>query len=251
MRSIEAHLARKAATDAGWEIPVADDGDWLRCASSRFDTLAWIGQKHADSYLVCFNEPRLTRILTRDEPSAPREHAPANPCLYAEGNNALYGLMQRAAELARSLPDNPCHEFQRKTKGLPRTTEAERLVVQRVGQEVFRNSLLDYWGGACAVTGLTEPSLLTASHAKPWARCSSDGERLDVFNGLLLAPHLDALFDGGWIGFEDDGTIRFADKLGELLARKLHIDRAMCLRQVEPEHQPYLAFHRDGVMTNS
>jgi hypothetical protein len=60
-------------------------------------------------------------------------------------------------------------------------------VRQRVGQEVFRAALIDYWGGACAVTGLALPEVLRASHSQPWADCTTDEERLDVFNGFLLA----------------------------------------------------------------
>jgi hypothetical protein len=30
---------------------------------------------------------------------------------------------------------------------------------------------------------------------------------LDVFNGLLLAPHLDAMFDQGFITVSDDGAV--------------------------------------------
>ena len=66
---------------------------------------------------------------------------------------------------------------------------------------------MNYWSGACAVTGVAEPSLLRASHIIPWAKCESDEERLNVYNGLLLAAHLDAAFDAGLISFEDDGRI--------------------------------------------
>ena len=50
-----------------------------------------------------------------------------------------------------------------------RTTEAERLVVQRIGQNIFRAALMDYWGGRCPITGITDPELLRASHIVPWA----------------------------------------------------------------------------------
>jgi len=73
--------------------------------------------------------------------------------------------------------------------------------------DVFRAGLLDYWEGRCAITGLAVTELLRASHIKPWASCDTDAERLDVFNGLLLAPQLDAAFDCGLITVEDDGTV--------------------------------------------
>ncbi len=75
----------------------------------------------------------------------------------------------------------------------------ERSLLEKAGQDVFRAALMDYWGGACVVTGIDLPAVLRASHAKPWAACASDEERLDVFNGLLLVANLDALFDRGHI----------------------------------------------------
>src|SRR5262249_6295038 len=100
-------------------------------------------------------------------------------------------------------PDAPLTRFQVKTAGLPRTTEAERLVVQRIGQDVFRDALMDYWGGRCPLTGLTESALLPASHIVPGADCS-DQQRLDVHNGLLLSALWDAAFDCGLVSFADD-----------------------------------------------
>ena len=50
---------------------------------------------------------------------------------------------------------------------MPKSTEAERLVVQRVGQDIFRDSLLAYWSGCCPLTGIADLALLRASHIKP------------------------------------------------------------------------------------
>lgn len=61
------------------------------------------------------------------------------------------------------------------------------MVRLRVGQNKFRDAILDYWGGACALTGMGIPEVLRASHAKLWAECATDAERLDVFNGFLLS----------------------------------------------------------------
>jgi putative restriction endonuclease len=93
---------------------------------------------------------------------------------------ALHRLLRRAFQLSRTLPDELLHVFEAKSANLPRSTEAERLVVQRVGQDVFRRGLFDYWEGRCAITGLAVPELLRASHIKPWADCERDAERLDV-----------------------------------------------------------------------
>ena len=63
------------------------------------------------------------------------------------------------------------------------------------------------------ITGLGAPELLRASHIKPRADCDTDAERLDVFNGLLLAPHLDAVFDSGFITIAEDGTVLLSNAL--------------------------------------
>lgn len=81
----------------------------------------------------------------------------------------------------------------------------ERIIKQRVGQGYFRRALLDYWGGCCPLTGIHEEAMLRASRIVPWAECRSDEERLDVYNGLLLAEHWDAAFDRGLVSFTDDG----------------------------------------------
>lgn len=91
------------------------------------------------------------------------------------------------------------------------------------------------------------PELLRASHIKPWADCASDAERLDVFNGLLLAPHLDAAFDGGFITFADDGGLLVSPQLSSAARATLHLDGNHGIGRLSPEHASYLAYHRDSV----
>jgi hypothetical protein len=98
----------------------------------------------------------------------------------------------RVYQLGVSLPDAPLQVFRTLSAGLPRSTEAERLAVQR---EVFHKSLLAHWNHRCAMSGVTEPSLLRASHIVPWAECDDDAHRLDVHNGLLLSVVANSLAD--------------------------------------------------------
>jgi predicted restriction endonuclease len=104
-----------------------------------------------------------------------------------------------------ACPTRRYWEFKIAVADLPRTTEAERLVVQRIGQDIFRARLMVYWQGRCPLTGISDPALLRASHIIPWAECESDAQRLDVHNGLLLSALWDAAFDAGLVGFDDDG----------------------------------------------
>jgi putative restriction endonuclease len=79
------------------------------------------------------------------------------------------------------------------------------LIKARIGQGAFRAKLIVLWG-SCAVTGYKDLNLLVASHIKPWS-VSSNSERLDVYNGLLLVPNLDKAFDSGFISFKESGEI--------------------------------------------
>ena len=155
--------------------------------------------------------------------------------------------MRRAFQLSKTLPDELLHAFEAKTAGMPRATEIERLVVQRVGQDLFRDGLLEYWDGRCAVTGLAVPELLRASHIKPWADCGTDAERLDVYNGLLLAPHLDAAFDRGFITFEGDGAMVVSPALGPEDCAVLGVDRGLRAKALAEGHRGYLEWHRTRV----
>src|SRR5262249_22602703 len=65
---------------------------------------------------------------------------------------------------------------------------------------------------ACGVTGCRISAVLRASHIKPWSQ-SNNRERLDPENGILLAAHIDALFDQGLITFADDGTMLISNRV--------------------------------------
>jgi len=71
---------------------------------------------------------------------------------------ALYAVLPRIYQLATSLPGAPLNLFHQQTAKLPKTTETERLVVQRIGQDIFRKSLMEYWQGRCPLTGISSKS---------------------------------------------------------------------------------------------
>lgn len=167
-----------------------------------------------------------------------------NGVVAVPGLDQLYSVLQRASVIARTMPNRVADQFRRAKKHLPQTTEAERLAVQRVGQDLYRAALMDFWQGRCCVTGLAVPALLRASHIKPWAKCQSDDERLDVFNGFLLAPHVDALFDGGWISFSDQGNLLISEALPYAARVQLGVSSEWNIPNLKPEHASYLTFHR-------
>lgn len=249
MNLLERALVEKAGREYGWENVIESADDRIVLASARHRGQATIAvDAGVGGWRMEFPAGRLARELDRTLPGLVRGEG----YFAAPDMDTLAALLHRAAELSLSLPDQAAHTFrERAAKELAviasRGTEVEHLVRQRVGQQVFREALLDYWGGACAVTGLELPDVLRASHAKPWADCETDEERLDVFNGLLLVADLDALFDRGLITFAENGALRVSGKLDATQREKLHLDAALRLRWLAPEHEPYLRWHRESV----
>ncbi len=85
-------------------------------------------------------------------------------------------------------------------------TEVESLVKARVGQGKFKDNVKSLWDmERCFVTLVDIPSMLIASHIKPWSECDNSSERLDGANGLLLCAHIDKLFDRHLITFKEKG----------------------------------------------
>lgn len=124
-------------------------------------------------------------------------------------------------------------------------TQRTQVTKARVGQFDFRKNLVQLWK-TCAVTGCAVQKMLKASHMKPWAD-SNPVEKLDPFNGLLLTPNLDALFDAGLISFDEDGRIIFSSKLSAADFLSLGVMPDMKLRKMNAAHTPYLEYHRTNV----
>jgi hypothetical protein len=121
-------------------------------------------------------------------------------------------------------------------------TEKEQLISARIGQGNYRNKLINLWK-KCAVSECKMTDVLIASHIKPW-RKSTNKERLDRYNGLLLLPNYDKLFDKGLISFEDNGKIIISPLIKEEEYKVLGISPNDKLFKVYPENKPYLEEHR-------
>lgn len=119
------------------------------------------------------------------------------------------------------------------------------MIQARLGQGQFRTSLIDYWG-ACAVSGCKNLDVLRASHIKPWRVCA-DEDRLNPFNGLLLAANIDVAFDAGLATFEISGAILFSPELSNSDRSALGLRADMPLSQVDEAHHCYLLFHQKHV----
>lgn len=238
----------KAATDTGFDVDLAATGDWLTFASSQAPLKLWLTALGDSVFLAAFSQSNvLASLVDLGTPFTSPLPAGAVGVRGVTSVELLYPLLRRAFTLSRTLPNGLLTEFRKQTHTMPASTEVERLAVQRVGQDLFRAGLVDYWQGRCAVTGLAVPGLLRASHIKPWADCDTDEERLDVFNGLLLGPNLDAVFDGGFVTVAEDGEVVVSELLSVDDRAVLGLDRPLRVRGLKPEHLGYLRWHGERV----
>ena len=128
-------------------------------------------------------------------------------------------------------------------------TERRQLVKARRGQGLFRANVR-LVESHCRVTGVSDATHLRASHIKPW-RDSTDEEKLSGDNGLLLAPHIDHLFDEGWISFSDDGDLLVSPQLDPEILHKWNVPLALNVGRFSPSQADFLAFHRDYVFRST
>lgn len=125
-------------------------------------------------------------------------------------------------------------------------TEKEAIVKARRGQGIFRKNV-ELIEPRCRVTGLSDKRLLIASHIKPWRACETPQERLDGSNGLLLAPHVDRLFDIALITFEQDGALIVSPTISSETIECLGLSRVIedGVGEFSSEQGSYLQHHRE------
>jgi len=136
-------------------------------------------------------------------------------------------------------------------KTLAETTR-KALIKARIGQGLFRRNVASI-EHRCRVTGVTYAAHLFASHIKPWRESTND-ERLNGENGLLLTPSIDHLFDRGFISFEDNGELVLSDVAHKESVKRMGVDTEHVVRVGEfsegqkfflapPSTRPYSCNH--------
>ena len=123
-------------------------------------------------------------------------------------------------------------------------TEKDSIVKSRIGQGIFRKGLIEYWHG-CAISQCPLTWMLIASHIKPW-RDADNQERLDPYNGLLLLPNYDKLFDLGYISFNSKGKIMYSRLLDKFDRETIGLTNNLHLVKLEEQHLKYLKYHNDN-----
>ena len=252
MNLLQRALIEKAGHDNGFEYVLPGDTQHVALASARHPArvrVAVAGQGfevYIDSASSMLAQ-ELARTFATSQTGA---------TIFLLPSEALLAhWLRRAAALSQALPNQAVTAFEQQVQAelaqlappVAQNTEVLRMVRQRMGQQAYRQAMLDYWGAACAVTGLALPAALRASHAKPWAECTTDAERLDVYNGFLLSANLDALFDNFLISFSEEGGLLVSEHIAPFDRERLGLGApgAMRLRWVARQHQTYLGFHRE------
>lgn len=177
----------------------------------------------------------------------PPRHSP----LRSNGDGLIVYLVEVSRELAKVLLDlagaqDPLLADRLEVAEVVATAKDEttRLALfnARVGQGVFRDRVLRQ-EPRCRVTGTTDPSLLVASHIKSW-KTSDNEERLSGANGLMLAPHVDRLFDRGYISFSNRGDLLLRGVEVEAVLKQWSLHEVRNVGPFTEKQQAFLACHR-------
>ncbi|PLX35383.1 MAG: HNH endonuclease [Hyphomicrobiales bacterium] len=234
----------KVAFQNGYRRSLGETDGWRRYGSTTVQGSIWLARDTTEGWLLALDHGGVIEELDN---AAVAIEGPGLARYAFATLGELYALIPRIYQLAASLPDAPLVQFQAKVRYLPTSTEAERLVVQRIGQDIFRSGLIDYWQGQCPLTGIADPALLRASHIVPWKDCTSDAERLDVYNGLLLSALWDAAFDRGLVTFDDEGQPKFSPSLSDVARAELRWQDSIPLTD---NHRKRLSWHRTNLFVS-
>ena len=189
--------------------------------------------------------PRIPNILSELQHLLPDHYSPLTSS--GRGNQGyLFRLPPRAGRYLLEKTGLKDQDLEKVITSALGGMEREQVAKARVGQGKFRERLLKDWNGRCPCSGVSIPSLLRASHVKPW-RDSDLAERMDSCNGLLLCAHYDAAFDAGLISFRDDGNILFSEEFSYEEAAKCGISNNIKIQGLKAAHHIYLEYHRGEV----
>lgn len=204
------------------------------------DTFIFLQERRKTPY-VYYGRAIPTRMQINWEPGKP-SHIVFELVEYAaslEAMNLRSSKIYQADEVIQT-------EHGYAVSSLPERTETEKFSTIRTAQSTYRKNVLSFWHEQCAVTGVDNTGWLIASHIKPW-RESTDEERLDPHNSLLLTPNFDKLFDRGVISFSSsNGKIILPEHQSRTMwnnLNRMHVDDNICLKEVPDGVGKFLDYH--------
>jgi len=170
---------------------------------------------------------------------------------FFEKNKTGNSMYSRSLDLYIEFLETNCQQFDSTEKEIDQikndktltVLEKESIILSRVGQGKYRTELIELWKG-CAISKYEETRLLVASHIKPWKK-STNKEKIDKYNGLLLLPTFDKLFDLGFISFDNNGKIIISESLNNI--EQLNIDTNIVIN-IKNENKTYLEYHRQEIL---
>lgn len=157
---------------------------------------------------------------------------------FAKTRDQRYIIPQGSIEQAAE-PD-----FDYKSSKMPETTEKQATVTTRIGHGNYRNRLFARWDYKCSVTRFGDTRILIASHIVGW-KDSTDKERLDDENGLVLSPTYDSLFDKHLISFENSGRIVISNSVNVQQLSLLGINGDEQIKRLSKGNISYMERHRE------
>lgn len=155
-------------------------------------------------------------------------------------------VAQNLADLKLSLLDGktqrmPDEEKEQYIKNMVRTRN-------QAIQRQFRKNLFDNNEHKCPLCGFCFEEFLIASHIKPYAKCDDTYDAINHFNGLLLCPNHDKLFESA-----HHMTIQYATGKIILSSKALHSVDYQCLEgktlhhiYIQNERRHYLQWHNQA-----
>ncbi len=262
-------LALGIAQSYCWENPKPLE---FGTAGQNWENIGW---KVKVSFTKLANTIRPKEHMTVLGPYLPEKYSPQQPngnglqSVYlaevpTQFSEVLLGLIGRevaplllAAQCVKPVPADDLEFWERKLeKDIEidpnvRETERQSIIRARVGQGLFKERVSKI-ETKCRVTGVENPVHLIASHCKPW-RDSTNEERLNGENGLLLTPSIDHLFDRGFIGFENNGNLIISPVAHRPSLQRMGIEmmNGQNVGGFSDGQKTFLDFHRNAVFLQS
>ena len=187
----------------------------------------------------------LTEVPTHARRSADRVDRSRSCAHCRVGGESETGFNRRSDSWERKIEQGVATDL-----SIPETDRLA-LIRARKGQGLFKERVSKI-ESRCRITGVENPVHLVASHCKPW-RDSTNDERLNGENGLLLTPSIDHLFDRGFIGFENNGALIISPVAHRPSLQRMGIDttKAVNVGVFTSGQKQFLDFHRNAVLLQS
>ena len=165
--------------------------------------------------------------------------------IWERQNGPLVFTYGRKAELTQEKEEKPVEiskKDQEKQKDISRARE---------GQGKYREQLLEQCR-FCPMTMISDERLLIASHIKPWAS-SNDEEKTDPYNGYMLSPLYDKLFDRGFITFTENRHVILSEFISPYTWKQIGLQNDTFIKPLpmDDKRKKYLDFHHQAVFKGS